>query len=328
MAGRPHLRERDCRFLELVGRYGYVTMEQAGRFYGTSYYHRHRIRVLEEYGYIARRRGIIQLGALGRELLGMDRTVKINNPQQIKRRLEQVEVGILLENLPVKWEWIPSFAVKEEQPNIFPNFCKLNGLLKSEGEGNVYLVYLLPARPREKTVDKIKLELDRFHRLGYRRAVIFCKSLYAMEQFGYNSFGFEELHLLPYPHGVQLLLFLRHGTVQELGRVLFGGITVGENPQADFTVEVDGMKTDVWFLATNDTARINRLQNYLNIRWQGVTGQRKAAVLCLEPQRERYETLLSGLQVYTFDFDEVMAKLTALGDSWGHFQEPRVSTGT
>lgn len=72
---------------------------------------------------------------------------------------------------------------------------------------------------------------------------------------------------------------------------------------------MDGRDTDVWLLATNDMARVNRLQNYLSIRWQGTMGRREVAVLCLEPQRGRYENLLPGVQVYTFNLGEAAVKL-------------------
>lgn len=113
----------------------------------------------------------------------------------------------------------------------------------------------------------------------------------------------------------QLLPFLDPAVLQEFGRFLFGSIKVRENPQADFTVVMDGRDTDGWFLATNDMARVNRLQNYLKIRVHGVTHRRETAVLCLEPQRSRYENLLPGMQVYTFNLGEAAVKLGLSGKS-------------
>ncbi|MDN5363974.1 MAG: hypothetical protein PWQ91_1035 [Eubacteriales bacterium] len=308
MPGRPHLRQRDREFLNLIGRYGYITMEHAKAFFGTKHYHWHRIKRLEEDGYIIRdRKGFIRLGPYGRDLVGIEMGVRLSSPQQLARRLEQVEVDIYLRNLPVKWDWVPSFIVKKEDPSAYPNFCKFHGLLQNREA--VYLVYLLASRPRKRTINQIKIELDRFNRSGYRKAIVFCKSPFVMELFGYSFLGLEELHLLPYPHGTKLLIFLLPGTVQELGRILFGEIVIGENPQADFTVTMDGRKTDIWFLGTNDVTKLNRLKSYLRINYAGITGVRRNAVLCLEQQRQRYEGQLPGVPVYTFNLDEIMAKL-------------------
>ncbi|NYE57167.1 hypothetical protein [Carboxydothermus ferrireducens] len=306
MPGRHHLRERDIKFLQFIGRYGYITLDQAKEFFGTSYYHYRRILVLEEHGYISKIKSkYLRLTQKGREIAGINEQTRLGDIKQIERRVLSAELDIKFRGLPLGWEWIPSFEVKEKDTTFSPT-SKFNGLLKNKDR--IYLTYVLPAKPKEKYVDTVKLEMEKLSDAGYIRAIVFCKSPLAIKMFGDKNRGMNELHVLPYPNGVQLLPFLNPEMVQQLGRELFGSIIVGENPQADFTIIQDGRKIDLWFLATSDLAKLNTLKSHVKI-FSGAVSSRSNAVLCLEQQRNYYQEQFPELPVYTFSLDKVLGRV-------------------
>ncbi|AEG14493.1 hypothetical protein Desku_0894 [Desulfofundulus kuznetsovii DSM 6115] len=287
MPPAKQLTQRDMELLRYLAKCSVLTLGQAKRIYGnTEQYHYRRLKCLEERGYVrteSRYSRYIEATKLGIKEAGYDHSPpRLRDKDQCRHKARVAEICLGLPN----WEYLSPREVK--QSTTVNKSYRLDGLLRKDGKE--YVVYLLSDDPRRTTIQGIKHELNDmpYHRIY--NAIVFCPTLKAMEHFYIDIPKLEELLLLPYPYGIELL---RHKDEIE-GRIedLLRGYEKANRRFADYQKG----QTYVSVLAFNDVVKKEQLEAYLKLRDRE---KKDVEIVCLESQSRKLTEQFPGVKLIT-----------------------------
>ncbi len=282
MARPKTLTARDKKLLSVLAECRVLEIDQVGLVYGVRDYHRARVRVLAERGYVLRRGKYVQISQKGLREVEPDGTVApIRNDKQRELLAETARLRFALNG----WSFTFSTAYKKRVQAV--SFARFVAVI--EKDHKEYAVYLLLSKPREAGIRKLRQEIAGLPRYNLDNAVV----LYAYDQtpdyFGGDPLGLRSLVLLPYPDGVKILnnLDKYHARVRDG----FPGCTPCARPFADYEHK-DGY---ISVLVDNDLAKLKYLQDYLK-HVQPVE-KRRCVGVCLPHQRDELAEMFPNLKL-------------------------------
>lgn len=193
------LNDKDIQLLEFISKTGVCTISQAKELYGAEnkWYHYKRVERLEADRYVIKRGKYIELSSKGADTVGQKKFYFRRN----EIRESHAELAYLALELK-DFEILSNRSVREEYGlNRKTHFRSV-----LVHEGLYYFVYLLTEAPNSWLVNGIKAELRTLASSGIaRHSIVFAPTPTAMAVFGVDGCKQDQLFLLPYPSGVDLL---------------------------------------------------------------------------------------------------------------------------
>lgn len=255
---------------------GACSLGQAKKIYsGNKWYHYKRIQRLVEAGYLIKRSGYVELTSKGAEMIG-SKKLRFNKEMGVSSRFEIANIALALKNHSI----LSSREVREEynlyRKTLFKNVLVCNNLY--------YFIYLLPEDPAAVLINSIKSELKSFSSsIMARHSIVFAPTLSAMAKFGIADCKQNELLLLPYPSGLDLInTYL--GKALDLPRV--------NKPFADYETE----DYCIAVLTLNNIARRYALNAYF-----AVGSDKPVKILCLSSQVEIFSNIYPSAKLEIVD---------------------------
>jgi hypothetical protein len=191
--------DKDIELLRFISKTGVCTLAQAKQVYGADnkWYHYKRIQRLEEDRYVIKRGKYIELSSKGAETVGQKKYYFRRNDIR-ETHAEMAHITLSLKG----FEILSNRAVREEYGLNRKTHFK-NVLIH---EGLYHFIYLLTDNPTRKLINGIKSELRTLASSGIaRHSIVFAPTPTAMAAFGVDGCKQDQLFLLPYPSGVDLL---------------------------------------------------------------------------------------------------------------------------
>lgn len=193
------LTDKDIELLKFIGKIGVCTIGQAKELYGSGnkWYHYKRVQRLQENKFIIKRGKYIELSGKGADVVG-EKKYYFRRNEIRETHAEIAHIALAFKD----FEILSSREVREEFGLNRKTYFK-NVLVH---EGLYYFIYLLSENPTKKSINGIKSELKTLASSGIaRQSIVFAPTPTAMAAFGVDGCKQDQLFLLPYPSGVDLL---------------------------------------------------------------------------------------------------------------------------
>ncbi len=250
-------------------------MEQARQIYkpfsDNQWYHYKRIQRLEETGYLIKRGKYLELSKRSAEITG-ETKYRFRNDDVRELHAEIADIILSL-----GLDFVSNRQLRTEyglnRKTYFKGAVIINGYY--------YFLYLLSDKPSSQYIGGIRSELKTYSASGItRKAIVFAPTPTAMSMFGDDSCRQDELFLLPYPSGLNLLNNYFTPETQEYLKSLFPNAVTSRYPFANY----ETVTQYITILVLNDIAKRNALTAYYKSPQQ----PKPVSIICLESQRQLF----------------------------------------
>jgi len=269
------LTEYDKSLFKLIATSGTCTLEQARQVYkpfsNNQWYHYKRVQRLEENGYLIKRGTYLELTKKSAETIGETRyRFRHDGIRELHAEIADIVLSLGL-------DFVSNRQLRTE--------CGLNRKTYFKGaviiNGYYYFLYLLSDKPTSQHIGGIRSELKTYAASGItRKSIIFAPTPTAMSMFGNDSCKQDELFLLPYPSGLNLLNNFFTPETEEYLNSLFPNTVTSRYPFANY----ETVSQYLTILVLNDIAKRNALTSYYKSPHQ----PKPVSIICLESQRQLF----------------------------------------
>lgn len=273
--------DRDIKLFQLISLSGACTMEQARSIYGNaSWYHYKRVKALQNEGYLYRRGKYLELAGIAAELIG---DVRYRFRQDTRDAASEIaQIALSLKNIEMTSSRELRMALDINRKTYFKGALFINSVY--------YFLYMLPGNPTRQYLTGVKTELKQLSASGIcRYGVILAPSPTGMASFTIEDLRQQELFLLPYPAGIELIDHYFHPETQAYIKSLIPGAVPSTKPFANFETQ----SSYVTVLILNDIARRYSLNSYYQSPYQA----KPVVIICLESQRKLFARQYPGAEL-------------------------------
>ena len=268
------LTEYDENLFRLIATTGTCTLEQARQVYkpfsNNQWYHYKRIHRLEN-GYLIKRGSYLELTKKAAEIIGETRyRFRHEGVRELHAEIADIVLSLGL-------DFISNRQLRAE--------FNLNRKTYFKGavviDGYYYFLYLLGDKPSVQHIGGIRSELKAYSASGIaRKAIVFAPTPTAMSMFGDDSCRQNELFLLPYPSGLNLLNNYFTLETEQYLNSLYPNAVTSRYPFANY----ETISQYVTILVLNDIAKRNALTAYFKSPRQ----PKPVSIVCLESQNQLF----------------------------------------
>lgn len=256
-----HLTERDVELFKLLSASGVCTLEQARKVYdGSKWYHYKRIDRLCKAGYLIKRGSYIELAKEGAETVG-DSKYRFRHDDLRKIHSEVANIALLLGE-----SFISSRQLRKQYGLNRRSHFK-GAILHDDKQ---YFVYLLGEKSTRQYIASVKHEIKSLASARITDcAIVFALSPESMALFEVDSCRLQELLLLPYPAGVDML--------SQYWDFKFPGAAKSNKPFAHY-------ETNDYYITSlilNDLAKRTALDAYFQLPYS-----KPVKIICLPKQQK------------------------------------------
>jgi len=271
--GRPKtLTARDRELLTILSRCRVLEIDHAKIIYGVQDYHRYRVRVLKERGYVLQKGRYVEIAQKGlREVNPDEKVTPVRRKGQREKLAAVAEIYFALRDA-----WDFEFSQEYKRRTGAFVYGRFGAIISKNNKQ--YALYLLTTDPRESTVKAVRQEISGLRRYGITRAVVLYGSEDAARSFGDDHCGLDSLLLLPYPDGLKILKH-QDDIYNLIGSKYPQAVPCGR-PFADF----EWGNVYITVLVDNDLAKHKYLRDYLEHIQE--KENRACVGVCLPGQKE------------------------------------------
>lgn len=269
------LTEYDKNLFRLIAISGTCTLEQARQVYkpfsNNQWYHYKRIQRLEENGHLIKRGSYLELTKRSAEIIGETKyRFRHDGVREAHAEITDIVLSLGL-------DFVSNRQLRTEYSLNRKTYFKGAVII----DGYYYFLYLLSDKPSSQHIGGIQAELRTYSSSGItRKAIVFAPTPTAMSMFGDDSCRQDELFLLPYPSGLNLLNNYFTPETQEYLKSLFPNAVTSRYPFANY----ETISQYVTILVLNDIAKRNALTGYFKSPHQ----PKPVTIICLESQKQLF----------------------------------------
>ncbi len=275
------LNEVDIKLFQLIAASGTCTLEQARQLYGgNQWYHYKRIQRLEDDRYLIKRGKYLELTKRSAELIGEPKyRFRHDGVREAHAEIADIVLSLGL-------DFISNRQLRSEYGLNRKTYFKGAVII----DGYYYFLYLLGDKPSNQYLGGLKAELRTYSASGItRKSVVFAPTPTAMAMFGNDHCKQDELLLLPYPSGINLLnQYFSAGNQDYINSLIPGAVPTRqpfahyESPSQYYTV-----------LILNDIAKRNALTGYFMSPFQN----KPVSIICLDSQKSLFASQYPNAQL-------------------------------
>lgn len=268
------LTARDFELIKLLSASGVCTLEQARQVYDESrWYHYKRIDLLCKAGYLLKRGSYIELAKQGAELIGESK-YRFRHDELREIHSEVANIALVLGD---------SFVSSRQLRNQYG----LNRRNHFKGailhEDKYYFVYLLGEKSTRQYIASVKHEIRSIASARITDcAIVFALSPESMAMFEVDSCRLQELLLLPYPAGIDMLS--EHWNFN----IDIPGAVKSNKPFAHYEAE----DCYITLLTLNDLVKRTALDAYFQL-----SPSKPVRIICLPKQQKFFANLYPKAEV-------------------------------
>lgn len=281
------LTEHDKVLFNLIAVSGTCTLEQARQIYhpfsNNQWYHYKRIQRLEENGYLIKRGSFLELTKQSAEIIGETKyRFRHDSVRELHAEIADIVLSLGL-------DFVSNRQLRREyglnRKTHFKGAVTINGYY--------YFTYLLGDKPTLQHLNSIRAELRTYSASGIaRKSIIFAPTPTAMSMFGNDPCKQDELFLLPYPSGVNLLNKYFTPETEEYLNSLFQNAENSRYPFANYETPTQF----ITILVLNDIAKRNALEGYFKSPYK----PKPVSIICLESQKQLFSSQYPKAQLIIF----------------------------
>lgn len=256
--------ERDKNLFQLISTSGVCTFEQARQIYGTKWYHYKRIDALVKGGYLLKRASFIELAKKGAEEIG-ETKYRFRHEDMRELHAEIANIALTLN--------YPLVSARDIRNKYGLNRkTHLKGAIRNNDID--YFLYLLSDKATLQYITSVKAEIKAFATSGICcNAIIFAPTPKVMALFETDSCAAQELLLLPYPAGIELI----NNYLSFCPKKIFPDLVTSNKPYAHY-------ETNDYYITSlilNDLAKRTALEAYFQLQLK-----KPVKIICLEKQQK------------------------------------------
>lgn len=267
--------EYDKSLFKLIAASGVCTLGQARAIYksfsNNQWYHYKRVQRLEKDAYLIKRGHYLELTKRSAEIIGETRyRFRNESVRELHAEIADIVLSLGL-NFISNRQLRNDFGLNRK--TYFKGAVIINSYY--------YFLYLLSEEPSTQHINGIRSELKIYSTSGIaRKAIVFAPTQTAMALFGDNSCKQDELLLLPYPSGLNLLNNFFTPETEEYLKSLFPGAIPSRQPFANY----ETASQYITILVLNDIAKKSALTGYFIAPYQ----KKPVSIICLESQKQLF----------------------------------------
>jgi hypothetical protein len=267
--------EKDWKLFQLISTSGVCTFEQARQIYDTRWYHYKRIDTLVKGGYLIKHGSFIELAKKGAEEIG--------ETKYRFRREGMRELHAEIANIALTLNY-PLISAREVRNKYGLNRkTHLKGAILYNDIN--YFLYLLTEKTTLQYITSIKTEIKSFAASGIcRNAIVFAPTPEVMALFETDPCSVQELLLLPYPAGIDLINNYFSFSPQQV----FPDAVITNKPYAHYETK-DYYVTS---LILNDLAKRTTLEAYFQLQLH-----KPVKIICLPKQQKFFASLYPQAEI-------------------------------
>lgn len=279
-----NISDSDIKLFQLIAASGTCTMDQAKTIYnGSKWYHYKRIQRLEDERYLLKRGKYLELTKRSAEIIGETKyRFRHDGVRELHAEIADIVLSLGL-------DFVSNRQLRSEyglnRKTYFKGAVIINGYY--------YFIYLLSEKPSTQYIGGVRSELKTYSSSGItRKSVVFAPTPTAMALFGDDSCKQDELFVLPYPSGLNLLNKFFTPETEDYLNSLFPGAVSSRQPFANF----ETVSQYITVLVLNDIAKRNALSGYFKSPYQ----LKPVSIVCLESQKQLFSSHYPQARFVTF----------------------------
>ena len=277
------LLETDIKLFNAINSTGTCTIDQARQVYNHEdpWYHYKRIERLQKERLLLKHGKFLELTKRSAELIGTQK-YRFNRPELRKDKAEVTDIMLSLNT-----DFISSRQLRNQYGLNRRTYFK--GAVKVGPD--YYFLYLLGNNPRQKDINYIRAEMSTLAISDVsRKSIVFAPTHNAMAAFGANTCKQDELFLLPYPAGIDIIN--QYFSALDNIKSLYPG-EVSKKPFAHYETE----SHYITILILNDIAKRSSLYAYYTLPYQ----DKPVKIICLESQKKLFTVQFPQAEITLVD---------------------------
>jgi hypothetical protein len=298
--------ERDHNLLVNIAKYGVLNTDYAKEIYCSNLYYKRRLTKLSKENFIIRKSGLMHLAREGMQYLD-NNNIPYKKPPRSKELKKRVTDILRITREINSWEFLPSWEVKADYN--FDRGGRYYGMLRSNDCRNLeYLLYRITHKTTEDAVSQLKKkELRNWINRGIFRVIILVENKEALDIYNPEALGLTEQLIIPHNSiGMALINLMGKTDIEELAvKKLYCSDNLEPSKWKDADYQI-GEKYIV-SLIKNDIEKQIRLKNYMEFAAARHTSLPDLEIVCLESQRQKYESMFIGCSIKTISEDKILA---------------------
>lgn len=289
--------DRDNEMLEILLKYGAVNKTLLVKIYGTTYYKK-RVVVLIENKYINRiKNGIYNIGNEGENYF-IERGISVNKPINIgekiyKRYADASYLGYMLDN----WDLIGSREAKAKYH--LNRGLRVIGIL--EHNKRSIFIYKLPSKIGKIGVDSYKKELSSIKSYGYTEVIFLSNSDKVKKMFGIDGCSLSNLYVMP-DEDISLMLINNMANINTSNWVisqLYDLDTLYKSSLKMYDFENDDEY--IFNMVDYNIAKIDYVLDHIEIMKENLSRRKEIVCICLVGQLSEIKKMF-GKEVASITF--------------------------